>query len=180
MNIKKFNWTIWLEDEKECDKSFLFYLEKGLLKKEPEKENLSKSHIKKVDYNLDFINFLLEEKKYYDWIIIGCYYTLYHSTLALLGKKGYSSKNHLATLCALIKFYYSSENNKNLTKEDIELIERVSLKKEEIGYFADAKNKRETASYGISEEFEKEEAEELLKKVILFVNKTKSILEQII
>jgi len=39
------------------------------------------------------------------------------------------------------------------------------------------KDKRETASYGISNEFSRKEAEELRTKTILFVNKCKEILE---
>jgi len=112
-------------------------------------------------------------KRFYDWIIVGCYYAIYHASLALLSTKGYSSKNHLATLCALIYLYYEGE----ITKEDIELIAESSIEKEEVTYFVEAKNKRETASYGISEEFSKNEAEKLRIKTIVFVNKVKEILE---
>lgn len=92
--------------------------------------------------------------------------------MALISKKGYSSKNHLATLCALIKFYYGKLNN-----EDIKLVSISSLEKEEVSYFVYAKEKRETASYGISEEFNKNEAIDLKDKTIQFLNKTREILE---
>lgn len=55
--------------------------------------------------------------------------------------------------------------------------ERWLEDKEEVTYFVEAKNKRETASYGVSEEFSKNEAEKLKIKTILFVNRVKEILE---
>ncbi len=176
MKSKKFNWEIWFEDEKTLEDSFNFYKKKGIIKEEIETENLSGSHLNKSDYNLNFINFLDESNAYFDWIIIGCYYAIYHSALALLSRKGISSKNHLATLCALIKFYYL-DNELGLTKEEIELISRSSLEKEEITYFTEAKDKREMASYGIESNFNKIEAIELRDKTIQFVNKCKEILE---
>ncbi len=174
---KRFDWTIWLEDKNKCKSSFDFYLKKEAIKIEQEKEHLSKSHLNKTDYNLDFINFLLEQKRFYDWIIAGCYYAIYHASMSLLALKGYSAKNHLATLCSLINLYYKDKNN-SLTKEDIQLVSHVSLEKEEVSYFVEAKDKRETASYGISEEFNKKESEDLREKTILFVNKVKMLLEK--
>ena len=59
----------------------------------------------------------------------------------------------------------------------MELVYRVSLEKEEISYFSQAKEKRETASYGLNEEFNKKEAEELKDKTVQFLNKCREILE---
>jgi len=160
MNLKKFDWQNWLEDENLNENSFRFYLRKEVISSEKETVFLSVSHLKKAENNLAFVNFLNDQKKFYDWIIVGCYYIIYHSALALITKKGFSSKNHLATLCALIKFYYLKD--KSLTKEQIELVSKSSLEKEEISYFAYAKEKRETASYGISQDFNKKEAEDCL------------------
>jgi len=212
---KKFDWQIWLDKPEEVEGSFKFYLKKEMIKKEEETKFLPISHLKKAEYNLKFANFLTNEKRFYDWIIVGCCYTIYRSALALITKKGFSSKNHLATLCALIKFYYTQEKansredtskpkkiirnflgpenqegflgkplgvvdeekEKTLTKEEIELVSISSLEKEEVSYFAQAKEKRETASYGLSEEFNKIEAEDLLKKTIQFLNKCREILE---
>ena len=67
-------WEIWINEAKKCKDSLNFFLYKRAIQKEKEKEFLTKSHIKKADYNLDFINFLKENKKFYDWIIVGCYY----------------------------------------------------------------------------------------------------------
>ena len=172
MKQKKFDFEIWLEDSEKVKSSFNFYVAKEIIKSEKETEHLSNSHLKKAEYNLKFINFLEKNKSFYDWIIVGCYYTIYHCALALISKKGYSSKNHLATLCALIKFYYGK-----LDKEDIKLVSESSLEKEEVSYFVYAKEKRETASYEISEEFNKTEAIDLKEKTIQFLNKTREILE---
>jgi len=180
---KKFDWQIWLDKLEKAESSFNFYLKKEIIKQEKETKFLSISHLKKAEYNLRFVNFLTDEKRFYDWIIVGCYYTIYRSALALIAKKGFSSKNHLATLCALIKFYYTPEKTptkaltKTLTKEEIELVSISSLEKEEVSYLTYAKEKRETASYGLSEEFNKIEAEDLLKKTIQFLNKCREILE---
>jgi len=157
---KKPIWNIWIENKKKSENSFKFYIKKGIIKQEQEKEHLSKSHINKADSNLDFINSLFKGKKFYDWIIVGCYYAIYHASLSLLSIKGYSSKNHLATLCSLIYFYYIPLDESKLNKEDIELIIKSSIEKQEISYFVEAKNKRETASYGIKIS-NKEEAEKL-------------------
>jgi uncharacterized protein (UPF0332 family) len=174
MKSRKFNWENWLENPKKVLDSFNFYLKKEMIKEEKEKDFLSVSHLKKAENNLLFVNHLFDEKSFYDWAIIGCYYTIYHASLALITKKGYSSKNHLATLCALIKFYYK---NRDLNKQEIELVYVSSLEKEEVSYFAYAKDKRETASYGLSDKFNKKEAEELKVKTIQFLNKCREILE---
>ena len=155
------------------EKSFNHYLKKEFIKEESEKENLSASHLSKSENNLGFVNFLVKNDKFYEWVIIGCYYTIYHAALALITKKGYSSKNHTATLCSLIKFYYIGF----LSREDIELVSKSSIEKEEISYFAYAKNRREKASYGVSEDFTKKEATDLLGDTIKFLNKTREILE---
>jgi len=174
--ISKFDWENWLEKEELCRNSFQNYIDKGLIKIETEKENLSKSHMSKANYNLDFINFLLNNKKFYDWVIIGCYYAIYRASLSLITKKGFSSKKHNSTICALIKIYY--HDKKKINREDVELVAKSSLSKEEVGYFVQAKEKRETASYGISEEFAKIEAEKLNKDTIKFLNKVKEIIER--
>ncbi|HLD55360.1 MAG TPA: HEPN domain-containing protein [Candidatus Nanoarchaeia archaeon] len=176
MNSKRYNWEIWIKNSDKLEKDFNFYLKKEFIKVEKEQKFLSLSHLKKAEYNLKFVNFLLENNKFSDWAIAGCYYTIYHCALALLAKKGYSSKKHNSTLCALIKFYYE-KSNKGLDEEDLQLISKSSLDKQEVSYFVEAKQKRELASYGISDEFNTNEAKELRKKTIEFINKCREILE---
>lgn len=151
----------------------IFFLKKNVIKVELEKNYLSLSHMNKANYNLDFVNFLFSKKKFYDWIIIGCYYSIYHASLSLLSKRGYSSKNHLATLCALIYLFHDY-----LDEQDINLVSRSSIDKTDVGYFVEARDKREVASYGISQKFNMLEAIELRKGTVDFLNKVRQIREE--
>jgi uncharacterized protein (UPF0332 family) len=121
---------------------------------------------------MEFVNFLLENQKFYDWAIVGLYYSVYHSALALLSKKGFSSKDHNATLCFLIK------NFSEFSKEEIELIEDLQIKREEIEFYSGLKEERQKASYSTSLFFSKDKVEELKEKSILLINKIKAILEK--
>jgi len=67
-----FNWERWLKSKEKCKRVFDKYLDKGIIKIEDETENLSISHIKKVDYNLDFVGDLLDHGKFYDWVDSRC------------------------------------------------------------------------------------------------------------
>ena len=82
-----------------------FHLEKQNIIYEESAKNLIKAHLEKAKHNLRTSDLLIANKDYNDWVVISLYYALYHSCLALLAKKGYSSKNHTATLLFLIKNY---------------------------------------------------------------------------
>lgn len=129
-----------------------------------------KGHISKAEHNLRFVieNIKLD---FIDWAITGCYYASYHAALSLLMKSGYSSKNHLATLCILIQKYYKKE----LNQEDFELIAHF-LDYQDLLFYVESKNKREDAAYSSKVKFEKKEVEQLRIKAALFVSKVKSIL----
>ncbi len=121
---------------------------------------------------MEFADFLLKNNKFFDWAIIGLYYSVYHAGLALLSNRGFSSKNHNATLCFLIK------NFSEFSKEEIELIDDLQIKQEEIEFYSGLKEERQKASYSTSLLFNKEKVEELKEKSILLINKIKSILEK--
>ena len=89
---------------------------KGLRKIAPDIKKAA-DHVQKAIHNLQAMA-IFKENGYSDWAIVGCYYAAYHMALALILKKGFSSKNHDATLCILIKEYY----NKELSSLDIELL----------------------------------------------------------
>jgi len=161
----------WIENREKLEKSFQFYLKKNLLRKIEVSEELIKEHIRKAYYNLEFASDV-EEKGYYDWQVIIYYYAMYHSALALLMKQGYVSKGHLATICVLVKYYFQ----KGLDKNDINNL--AMLSKENLDEFADIKDKRETASYSTSVEFEKKTAELIKSIAINFVLKVKNILKE--
>ncbi|MDD3175314.1 MAG: HEPN domain-containing protein [Candidatus Nanoarchaeia archaeon] len=129
-----------------------------------------KGHILKSSHNLEFVNDI-DKNKFIDWAIIGCYYAAYHSALALIQSKGFTSKNHLATLLVLINEFYQ----KGLNEEDIESLMNV-LSYEDILFYVETKNKREDASYSSRIIFDRKDLESLKLKTILFVSKVKKIL----
>ena len=164
MNIEEL-----LKNRKILEKVHENYLRRKLIIRKV--SDLHKSHLAKSDNNLEFCSFLLENNKYLDWAVVGLYYAVYHASLALLSKKGYSSKDHNATLCFLIK------NFSEFSKDEIELIESLQIKKEEIEFYSGLKEERKRASYSTTLLFNKEKVEELNEKSILLINKMKSILE---
>ena len=89
--------------------------------------------------------------------------------------KGFSSKNHLATLLALIKEFY----NNGLNKEDIESLARL-LDYQDILFYVESINKREDASYSTKTKYTQQEVEQLRIKATMFISKVKDILNEII
>lgn len=164
-------WEIWLEDEKVRETDFQNYLKSKKIKLEKEKDELVQGHIDKADHNLKFVKSTLELKEFNDWAIVSAYYAIYHASLALCALRGYTTKDHSATLLILIKEFYK----KLLTKEEIETIGKSSIEKEEVLYYVEARAKRSKASYSTEKIFDKNEAETLRLKAINFVNKVKNI-----
>jgi uncharacterized protein (UPF0332 family) len=138
------------------------------------KESLDeiKGHIQKSQHNLDFVKDT-STVKYADWAVTGCYYACYHAALALILTKKYFSKNHIATLCILIKEFYK----RVLTKEEIETISLL-LNYQDVLFYVESKNKREDATYSTKIKFTPKEVEHLRIKAILFVSKVRSIIEE--
>ncbi|MFP4656109.1 MAG: hypothetical protein ACLFNK_00850 [Candidatus Woesearchaeota archaeon] len=97
------------------DEKITELMDKELLFKQDVDEEEIKGHLLKADHNLRFVEFISKEP-FQDWALTGCYYSCYHSALALIQTKGYTSKNHLATLCVIIKDFYEKE----LSKKDVE------------------------------------------------------------
>ncbi len=174
-----------MKDGGYCTKVFNFFIKNRSLMKV--NSALFEKHLNKSVSNLEFANFILSEheysikeklpnKKFYDWCIIIYYYSLYHAVLALITKVGFTSKNHIASICALTLFYYHKKNL--LKKEDLEfIINNFDLKSEEVEFLFSSKDLRERASYKVDEDFNLQSANHLLKKTADFVNKVKSILE---
>ncbi len=148
------------------------FREKRLLSKQEIDKEEVKGHILKAEHNLRFVSTAVKEK-FFDWALSGCYYTCYHAALALIQSKGYSSKNHLATLCVIIKEFYKKE----LTKEDIEILSKF-LDYEDVLFYVKTKNKREEATYSTKILYDKKEVERLRIQAIIFVNKIKDILKE--
>lgn len=142
-------WDIWLENEERREKDFEKYLKSKKIKKETETKELVQGHVDKADHNLKFVKSTLALKEFNDWAIVSAYYSIYHASLALCALKGYSTKNHLATLLILIKEFYQKE----LSKEEIETIGKTTIAKEEVLYYIEAKGKRTKASYSTQKFF---------------------------
>src|SRR3990167_10666689 len=166
-------WEIWLEDEKRREKDFQRYTDTKKIKKETEIKELVQGHLEKADHNLRFVKATLDLKEFNDWAIVSAYYSIYHASLALCALKGYSTKDHLATLLILIKEFYQ----KQLNKEEIEMVSKTTIEKEEVLYYIEAKAERKKASYSTKILFDEKEAEILQKKAIGFVNKVKEIID---
>jgi len=166
-------WEIWLENKERRERDFQKYLESKKVKKETEVQELVQGHLDKANHNLKFVKSTLDLKEFNDWAIISAYYSIYHASLALCALKGYSTKDHLATLLILIKEFYQKE----LNKEEIEIVGNTTIEKEEVLYYIEAKAKRTKASYSTQKAFDKNEAENLRIKAINFVNKVKEIID---
>ena len=166
-------WEIWLENQDKREKDFERYLSTKKIKKEIEIKDIIQGHLSKADHNLKFVKSTLELKDFNDWAIVSAYYSIYHASLALCALKGYSTKDHLATLLILIRDFYQKE----LNKEEIEMVSKTTLEKEEVLYYIEAKSERKKASYSTNILFDEKEAENLQEKAINFVNKAKEIID---
>lgn len=157
-----------LVDKKKLNKMYSSYIKNKTLTKTG--SNLSGAHMAKADHNMEFVDFVLANDKFLDWCIIGLYYSIYHASLALLSKKGFSSKDHNATLCFLIK------NFSEFSKEDLELIDNLQIKRDEIEFYAGLREERKKASYSTNLLFNKSDINNFKQKSISLINKIKSIL----
>src|SRR3989344_2434606 len=127
MNIDKL-----FSDKEYLEKELEFFLAKKQLKKSNDNPELVESHIKKTKHNLEFYKLNKEHHKFNDWLIVTLYYSLYHSALALITSKCYSSKNHYATILILIKEY-------SITKDDVRLLNELSISKEDAELYTNLK-----------------------------------------
>ena len=174
MKIDELNQLV--ENEALLNAKLIFFEKKALSKNNLlTKRRYGGGHIKKAEHNL---NFIFDNLKlgYNDWCITGCYYAVYQISLALILARGYSSKNHDATLCLLIKEYLKE----GVDKEDISLINSLFFSYNDLLFYIQAKNKREEASYSTKYLFDKENVGRLRIKTIDFVNKAKEILNSIL
>lgn len=171
MDIKYLNRM--LSDRALVSKRIDQYIKEESLHTFPVDKEEIRGHIMKADHNLKFVNDNIE-LGYFDWCLTGCYYTVYHAALALIMAKGYSSKNHDATLCILIEEYYK----KGVSADEIELLNKFFLDYQEIVFYVQSKEKREDASYSTKIKFDKPLVNDLRIKAALFVDKAKKIIEQ--
>ncbi len=147
------------------------FIDKKVISKQRIDKAEIEGHILKAENNLRFV-LTAARNKFFDWAITGCYYSCYHAALSLILTKGYSSKNHLATLCVVIKEFYKN----GLTKKDIEILSRF-LDYEDILFYVESKIKREDATYSTNLLFDKKEVEKLRIQAALFVDKIRDMIK---
>ncbi|MBD3204462.1 HEPN domain-containing protein [Candidatus Woesearchaeota archaeon] len=159
----------YLEEAQLVDRKIKNYIDKGVLKKQEVDEFEIKGHVEKAEHNLRFVSGNIK-LNFYDWALTGCYYACYHAALGLILKKGYSSKNHNATLLVLIKEYYKN----GLDKEDIETLSEF-LNYQDLLFYVESKNKRENATYSTKTKFKENDVIQMKMKASLFVSKVKDM-----
>lgn len=74
-----------LSSQDELDKKIEEYQDKGQIDKVSSEKHEIDGHIEKAEHNLKFVT-TTEKNQFSDWILVGCYYTLYHAALGLLNK----------------------------------------------------------------------------------------------
>ena len=166
MNIDKL-----FSDTEYLEKEIHFFITKKQLKKTSNNIELVNSHLKKARHNLEFYKLNKGHTKFNDWLIVTLYYSLYHSALALITNKNYSSKNHYATILILIKEY-------SITRDEAKLLNELSINKEDAELYTNLKDDRHDASYATNIKFSQETIEDYENKVLDFINKTEEFIQK--
>jgi len=137
------------------------FLKTKQLKKEQDVNKLSKAHFLKAQDNMKYCHESARLLSAFpSWIIVSAYYAAYHGALALLVKKGYSSKSHQATILALKELYPLSQK----TILDLHTLSNIAINDLET-----LKEKREIANYSISISYDKIVADEMREKAQNFL-----------
>jgi len=155
------------------DKDYLenelnFFMSKKQIRLIESNPELVNAHIKKARHNIEFYKLNKNNPNFYDWLIVTLYYSLYHSALALITNKNYTSKNHYATILILIKEY-------TISKDEATLLNNLSISKDDAELYTDLKQDRHDASYSTSIKFSKELITFYENKVLDFINKTEGL-----
>lgn len=158
-------------DNQYLEKELNFFISKKHIKIIQENKELVQSHIKKARHNIEFYKLNKQYNKFNDWLIVTLYYALYHSALALITNKNYSSKNHYATILILVKEY-------SITKEEAKLLNELSINKEDAELYTNLKDDRHDASYATDIKFSKETIADYENKVLDFINKTEELIQR--
>src|SRR3989344_5079935 len=166
MNIDKL-----FSDKEYLEKEINFFVTKKQIKKIENNKELVNAHVKKSRHNLEFYKLNKEHTKFNDWLIVALYYSLYHSALALIANRNYSSKNHYATILILIQEY-------SITKDEAELLNELSINKEDAELYTNLKDDRHDASYATDIKFNQETINNYENRVKDFVNKTEELIQK--
>src|SRR3989344_1780253 len=158
-------------DKEYLEKEINFFITKKQIKIIKNNSELVNSHLKKARHNLEFYKLNKKHHQFNDWLIVTLYYSLYHSALALITNKNYSSKNHYATILILIKEYA-------ITKDEAGLLNELSINKEDAELYTNLKDERHDASYATNTKFSQETIEDYENQVLDFINKTEELIQK--
>lgn len=166
MNIEK----LFL-DTNLLENKYNYFVKKRLLRKIQPSPDLITAHIKKAGHNMMFFEKNKNDSEFNDWLIVVLYYALYHAVLALIVNKNYVSKNHTASLVFLIKHYC-------LEKEDIQLLNELSFKKEDAEFYTQLKKDRQKANYESKISFTNEQIKNYKLKVTELIQKIEFLIDE--
>ena len=141
-------------------------LEKNNIRNVSYAYSLSSAHISKALHNLKFSQKIGYE--FIDWKIVGLYYSVYHSALALLANKGYITKSHTATFLMLIKLFH-------ISLEDVKIIDDLRISKEDAEFYVTLREERNKANYSTNILYDREKFLRLREGTIIFVNKAMAL-----
>lgn len=165
MNIEKL-----FENQEHLNKELNFFITKKHIIKTQENKELTQSFLKKAKHNIEFNKINKSQDNFNDWLIVILYYALYHSALALITNKNYSSKNHYATILILIKEY-------GITQREANLIKNLSINKEDAELYTNLKTDRHYASYQTDKAFTTTIISTYERQVLEFIQKAEEIIE---
>lgn len=115
-------------------------------------------------------------KRYYDWVIITSYYSMYMASTAAIAKQKLKSTSHKATTIAL-EYWYCVERNLLNTKR-IKKVQEAGFSREDIISMNKAMKGREAVQYTISEKHNEKLAKDILYNAKIFVNKINIMLKE--
>ncbi|MFW6282469.1 MAG: DNA-binding protein [Minisyncoccales bacterium] len=132
---------------------------------------LALAHLEKAKQNLLFFDKNFKDEEFLDWLIVILYYVVYHCALALISKKGFYSKNHLATLILLVQNY-------DVSKKEINLMEELCITRKDAELYTVLKSERQNASYSSKTNFTIKKVGNYKNEVISFLYKTEDLLKE--
>uniref|UniRef100_A9A773 HEPN domain protein n=1 Tax=Methanococcus maripaludis (strain C6 / ATCC BAA-1332) TaxID=444158 RepID=A9A773_METM6 len=162
----------YFKNKEKLENAYDFHIYKKNLEKERHAKSLVHAHLDKAKHNLAFVNQNIKNGNFQDWSIVGLYYAVYHAALALVSRKGFISRSHNATMIFLIKNYTNE-----FIKEELRLIDELSITKKDATFYTSLKSERQKASYSTDIMFSESKVLELQKKSIDFINKVEDIIE---
>lgn len=165
------------------------YLRKAQLRKSPDCRKLVNLFVAKARKNSTVANllFAISEKgklqntlalasgfEMYDWVIAVSYYAMYLSALAALAARGFKSRSHAATICALEYFYV--HGGKLAAKHLDRFTHARTLSAALLQKLQQTKTRRETAQYEAAPAISRASATGALADAEAFISRVEEIL----